>query len=714
MRCARESRVLWTDPTAPSKTLRTQLQTHSDGRLIDRGQPHWNRPRTCGRVRHSSGEAREIRPPQGWRRVGSCMAGGTMITPLLVRHPAPFRTESLFGYILRLSEENGYTTPWSLFLLAQIRQHEARSTGMKAAKVAQVCNRSRTELQSISYRWPGDHPRSCRLLGHLLIPWELVVTGPKLCPECVAEKGFIEAHFDLALMTGCPVHRRSLLSRCPGCMKPLRWFRPGLLECRCGASLRSADLPAISGAEADLLDIMRRETLGLAAGGGYASGLPGSHLEVMNLQPLLSLVGTLGRRRMVVDNDSDRRNSQRIVFAAARVLADWPNNFLRLLREITEGMSANSDSSNGVARGKLGGIYRSLLNLRRIMPTEQADFLRIAFLDFVRNDWRPDFIDQKLMKRLRTGQSERFISRAAFARRYGIDTRAAARFVEDQGVPSRTFRWGKSERKLIDSAAATLSPTVPGKIYRLRQAAAMVGISSELLKYLKASGDFEVNHLLRTKPGFHELDIEAFIQRLNSLAPPVNPADLSSSKYVRFAIVARGWYGSVEAKAHVVRAVLSRKLPVVGDVDGTVAGLLVSYEGFQRLAHDERARAHGDTRTIAEAARQLDCNTRSVRRLVELEWLTASRASKALRVTEESIAEFKKRYVSLLSIARTTNSASWALQNICKRCNVPLLVASQPSKKSSQAFIRAGQRQELLGLRSGLSLKSLSPAPGGR
>ena len=48
-------------------------------------------------------------------------------------------------------------------------------------------------------------------------------------------------------------------------------------------------------------------------------------------------------------------------------------------------------------------------------------------------------------------------------------------------------------------------------------------------------------------------------------------------------------------------------------LDGTVAGLLVSYEGFQRLAHDERARANGDTRTIAEAARLLECNTRSIR-----------------------------------------------------------------------------------------------------
>jgi len=557
------------------------------------------------------------------------MAGGAMTSPLLVRHPAPFPTESLFGYVLRLSEKNGYTTPWSLFLLAQIRQHEARSTGMKVVKLAQICNRPQNELQSISYRWPGDHLRSSRLLGHLLTPWELVVTRPKLCPECVMEKGFIEAHFDLALMTGCPVHSRSLLSRCPGCMKPLRWFRPGLLECDCGASLRGADLPAISGAEADLLDIMRRKTLGLAAARDYPSGLPGSYLEVMSLQPLLSLVGMLGRCRMGVDQDSDRRNPQRIIFAAASVLADWPNNFCRLLRGITEGVP--KDSSTGVARGRLGGIYRSLFSLRGILPAAEGDFLRIAFLGFVRDDWKPAFIDQKLMRRLGTDQSERFISRAAFARRYGIDTRTAARFVEDQGVPSRSFRWGESERKLIDSAAARLPPTVPGKIYRLRQAAAMIGISSGLLKHLKASGDFEVAHRLRTKPGFHELDIEAFVQKLKRLAPLMNPADPSLPKYVPFAIVARGWYGSVEVKANIVRAVLSGELPIVGNADGTVAGLLASYEGFQRLAHDERARANGGTRTIAEAARQLECNTKSVRRLVELEWLRTTQTSKAFR-----------------------------------------------------------------------------------
>ncbi len=216
-----------------------------------------------------------------------------MTKALLVRHPAPFATESFFGYILRLSEENGYTTPWSLFLLAEMAQHETRTTGIKVAKLAQVANRSQAELESLAYRWGTDSPRSCRLLGHLLGPHQLVVTRPKLCPECVAEKGFIEAHFDLALMTGCAVHRKLLISCCPRCMKPLRWFRPGLLECRCGGNLLSAEVPPICLAEVDLLNIVGRKILGLAPAAEYASGLPSSHLQRLNLRSLLSLVAIL-------------------------------------------------------------------------------------------------------------------------------------------------------------------------------------------------------------------------------------------------------------------------------------------------------------------------------------------------------------------------------------------------------------------------------------
>ena len=78
------------------------------------------------------------------------MFGRTVSAELLVRHPAPFPTESLFGYILRLSEENGYTTPWTLFLTAGMKEHEIRGTGVRVRKLARIANRPSSELEAHS------------------------------------------------------------------------------------------------------------------------------------------------------------------------------------------------------------------------------------------------------------------------------------------------------------------------------------------------------------------------------------------------------------------------------------------------------------------------------------------------------------------------------------------------------------------------------------
>ncbi len=243
------------------------------------------------------------------------------------------------------------------------------------------------------------------------------------------------------------------------------------------------------------------------------------------------------------------------------------------------------------------------------MPTEYGDFLRSAFLDFMTNHWAGGVVDKKLMRRLRTGQPERFISQTAFARRYGIHNMTAARLLRDQEVPSRSFRCGNSERKVIDSDVVRLSRSHPGKICRARQAAAMIGISTELLKSLRASGDFEVNHFLRTKPGFHELDIEAFVQKLKRLAPSVNNVDVPLPKCVTF-------------------------------------------------------------------------------------------TRKGLRITEESIAEFKKRYVCLASIAKTIGTSSRALIGFCKNYEIPIVVAGRQWQKAKQGFVFRQEMRKLLGFRS--------------
>jgi hypothetical protein len=122
-----------------------------------------------------------------------------MSTPLLVRHPAPYPTESLVGYVLRLAEENGYNSPWSVYNLAGLKQNEIWTTGFKLAKLAAIINRPASELDHIRFSAPVNQPRWARLLRHCLVPTDLNIVNPGLCPRCVADKGFIEAHWHLTL-----------------------------------------------------------------------------------------------------------------------------------------------------------------------------------------------------------------------------------------------------------------------------------------------------------------------------------------------------------------------------------------------------------------------------------------------------------------------------------------------------------------------------------
>lgn len=212
----------------------------------------------------------------------------------LVRHPLVKSTESFYGYILRLVEENGYASYHQIPLMSAKRIRGGQMFDVH--ELASIANQSECELKLISYRLPVMGRSRCQLLGHSMRYQDLCLSRPRICPECILEKGFIEAHFDLHLMTGCPVHKRRLLFSCQKCSRPLRWSRPALLECECGADLSNCDLPSISQAECDLLDLFRRKLLELPIRSGCTSGLPLPDLQSTDLWCLLRIITILGKR----------------------------------------------------------------------------------------------------------------------------------------------------------------------------------------------------------------------------------------------------------------------------------------------------------------------------------------------------------------------------------------------------------------------------------
>ena len=99
----------------------------------------------------------------------------------LVRHPPPYPTESLFGYILRLAEENGYRTLSRILALLGNAKCQLQTRCLPLRELARIAHRGLWELERISYDCNGS--RQYRILGHPVALCELRgMNDASLCP----------------------------------------------------------------------------------------------------------------------------------------------------------------------------------------------------------------------------------------------------------------------------------------------------------------------------------------------------------------------------------------------------------------------------------------------------------------------------------------------------------------------------------------------------
>jgi hypothetical protein len=608
-----------------------------------------------------------------------------MKNPLLVRHPPPHPTESLMGYLLRLSEQNGYCTPWSLCVLAGMKQNEFRTSSLSFKKLAAISSRPHSELEILAFSAPPNQPRWARLLGNPVVPTDLDVTSPRLCPQCVAEKGFIEAHWHLRLMIACPIHLRLAAVTCPVCRRRLRWFRPGLLECECGGSLSDELPPAVSQTEGSLLAAIRNRALGGISDSGNPARLPLNQLMTMNLRSILSMVRTLGRYRLMANATPSGSDQLQIAFAATEVLREWPANFIQLLHDLGKAFPANI--SGGVGK-QFEGIYRALFRNKAIDLREQTDFLKSAFLDFGINHWGRGFVDRKLMALASGPERRRFVTQSEFAARLGIQPRTVARLLKSHEISADRVRCGSADRIIIDADHNLTHGTQPGKILRDRTAARRLGLPVPVLLRLRSTGEFDARNLSTTRPGWHEKDVEAFKQKFLALLRSPSGTAFDSGKTITLIAIMQNRHLSSVVKADLIRTLLSKELPALASSDGMIVKTELDLHLYKRWAENARSQEAGKTRTPTEVAKYLQCDRGTVPGLMGLGLLKGIRTAVGLRIYDDSLRQFNQEYVSLASQARRVGQSTRALMRRCEKDCVQMLLVPVVRRAGSQPFIR--------------------------
>lgn len=604
----------------------------------------------------------------------TCPDGQLVYTPLAKAR------EGLLGYVLRLSETNGYDTPWHILKMAGLTQEQMTSASLSIDKLSKLIGRPAQELEQLPWqRYPsgGSVPeKGAELLANLLLK------KPKICPHCVAENGNIDPAWDLRVMLACPKHGTPLVNRCPACQHRLSWFRPGLARCRCGHHIVNTESQPISQHTIDLLQVIYDTVHGLPTNPQPPSKIPASDLHQMGIDDLLKLIFKVGNALLGNEPKGKYKAwSQDRLERTAAFFQDWPSHFHEFLH-------ANDPKSTRAIVGltrRFENLYRTLIAAKNI-PRGKLSFMRRAFGEYgnhieLTSGADPRFFLspekwQELVKDFSVAQIRRkthnktapveFVNQTELARSIGVQ-RTTARHWAERGL----FGLRRQTRSLSGQTFYELPSLLPSRATDMldtREAARYLKMPVSILKRLRRDGYYCTEYFGTRASQFNQLDLNKLRLKLLERAPAsllTLPAD-----HVMLSTIFRMRLNGSENKYQIVRNIMEGTLIPAGRLGERIDGIVIANQSIEAFREDISIQK---AIPAFRAAKILECDASVCSALVIIGELAGVYHGRWLFITTESIANFQNRYVSCVSIAKRLGTSSQHITGLLSAGGVELL-----------------------------------------
>jgi hypothetical protein len=592
---------------------------------------------------------------------------------LLLRTPNPLGDESILGYVLRVSETNGYDTPWHVFRHAGYEQGEMITAGMTVQRLAAILGKNPDQLEKHAYLGTDkdgkpEYRLNGRPIGRRLTFSPLRLNRPAICIACVKEQGFANVCWDASVYVACPLHRSMLLQRCPACNCGLTWLRPGLLTCRCGASLADATTEQASAATIELMRVLRSKILDdpPAPVSETDCGLPLAQLSAMSLNSMLRVIAILEK----LNGDVVHANGS--VAAAVEVFTEWPKGFHAYLRRMaSEGVASNVHSIG--LRKRFSRLYQSLFKAQ--IAISGIEFMREAFVAFGLREWGLATVDAKLLRG--EPQESRFVSACKFAEAAGVMPITVQKWVQDGTLPGAVIELTTGNRYVLDVEEAKESRRRNNDRIGIRDAARKAGIPVSVLRELKRSKQYSPSPTINRRPGFWAIDLDALSARILATAvkfpvgcPPCTEESLGLISLG--SILQDKKFGGDRAKGILVSELLDGKIISVGRLDDTIATIHLRLGDVDDFRLRFGIRVDKGTVTVSVAAVMLGCGTQAVDGLIKAGHLLRQDGSRT-GIRRDSVASFQKQWTSAHARGKDIGTSSVWVAGRAVALGVPTL-----------------------------------------
>lgn len=584
-----------------------------------------------------------------------------MALPLRIE---PLLGESLLGFLFRLAERNGHSSPFCVLAHAglSIRSVEPVSRLSSIEALSCASGASVETLRSMSYAAEPKR-KGWHFLGRELGGDQFLLHSRRACPVCVAQSPHHRAIWDLAVVTACPHHRVPLISACQSCGRRFRWEMP-LTRCRgCGMAIHSMIPEALSD---DRLDGVRA----VYALVGLGDTQVPSTLTDLGPDDAIRLMVGLGwfvhfqRGRPRIKRLATYRDGHGLLADGWHACARWPASFHGYLDDL-RAQAHRRPGKFGISK-EFGPLLdwadkATPPKLRDLLFTELRAFFQARSVIGTRSSWAfsPEEADE--------------ISVARAARILGYDPEKVRKAFLRHKLARAPFGKGKGApmmvaRSVVDSVSYELQNLI-GKM-ALNQ---VLGCSRKDADALLSTGLFSEapSSVARTLFGhraWRRSDIRAAIAALERSTGCVDRTiDLPRA----FALLRQVGMSVPD----VIRAVQESRLPIA-DVDPNATGLRrlrIGKEDVHRLVKEKRAEV--GIMTLDEVAAYLRVKRQAAYEFVDAGLLrTCTPTLKRGRVIARTEVEaFQARYVIASQLGLDVgHHRGWAADQLISAGNTPV------------------------------------------
>lgn len=564
------------------------------------------------------------------------------------------------GYILRLTEANGY--PTTSYILSSLHGHWYRSSvgRLDASPLAEISDLSPEEIARITMLPQGKPRAFVRIYGNDLPAYEAPVGSPKICPLCLGAGSGCEAFWDLSQAVACPLHKVMLIRSCERCGKKLSWCRSKTVECRCGANLSTQQCTPAASELCALMGVMRY----LVYQDPSIAPLPSEmeHLAHLDLRRLCKLLWVMSGERYRCEGDISARKRHLPksrarylpqLITVADALSDWPHGFHKFLSSNYEGpltTTAELPSFN---------VTFAWLLTRLIKNDPDGlncfGFLERELYQFGAKFWTRDAMSRRGDPGLLPLQM-RWGTIGQGAKILGLHMATMKKAVDAGEIKIRIISKTKKTRSvLIDLEWARQQLRSSHSSIQFRAAAKALGVSHQTLRALRQAGTYQVTYRPRVPGCLAKEDVDSLIGRLRALAD--GKGDAQGADVISLGRLIFGSDLSPKEKATFLAELLENPKLVIG------------YEGKEGWTGPARCQMHVDAAkrlvrrvrtekkclTGQQTAKKLRCVPAVITALKRSGRLATRQWRGRTVFTIESVDEFAKRYEPLACIARRAN-----------------------------------------------------------